>query len=71
MIIREKQLEVANGFFGIHSGAYNFAFDPMPGLRFTLHYGVGDEELEVNEWKELPNAIDDLFITYTTTPTRD
>jgi hypothetical protein len=63
-IIREKQLDVANGFFGIHSGAYSFEFKPIPRLRFTIHYGKSDEDFVVIEQKELPNAIDALFLSY-------
>lgn len=64
-IIREKQLEVARGFFGIHSGAYNFEFEPLPSLRFTIHYGHTDENYVVVDDGALPNAIDEMFMAYT------
>jgi hypothetical protein len=65
-IIREKQLEVANGFFGIHSGAYSFDFAPIPELRFCIHYGLANDDCEVEEYKEVPNAIDEFFFSYAT-----
>lgn len=64
-IIREKRLQVARLFFGIHSGSYALEFAPMPDLRFTIHYGHSDENCNVIDHGELPNWTDEMFIVYT------
>ena len=63
-LIAELQLDVANGFFGIHSGAYCFALDPKPTLRVTLHYEWKDADGATLAAGEFPNAIDDDFMTF-------
>jgi hypothetical protein len=63
-LVAELQLDVANGFFGIHSGSYCFALDPKPTLRVTLHYRWKDADGETLAAGEFPNAIDDDFMTF-------
>lgn len=51
---QEKQLEVAHGFLGIHSGACNFEFEPMQNPCFTIHYEHSDEKYDLVDDGELP-----------------
>lgn len=63
-LVAELQLDVANGFLGIHSGAYCFELSPKPTLRVTLHYRWKDVNGETLAAGEFPNAIDDNFMTF-------
>ena len=61
---RHKQLQVAQGFFYIHSGAANVEFAPIPNLRFTIHHGLHDADFQPVTNTEFPNWLGEMFNVY-------